>query len=217
MKKHFTKKRVVLLSLFILPLVFFLVLSTGINNFKKLPVVTERVLDLPKKDSLGIQLEERISIICFLGSDVELSKGGIFNLNQKIYKPFYGFNDFQLIAIYPKTKRTLALDLQKKIAEFTDMSRWRLVGLDSLEIEKVYQSFDTGEPLVNLQSNKAFIVDKDLNLRGRNNDEDTLNGILFGYNMNSVAELNNKMKDDVKIVLAEYRLALKREKNKRKI
>ena len=28
--------------------------------------------------------------------------------------------------------------------------------------------------------------------------------------MNSVAELNKKMKDDVKVVLAEYRLALKK-------
>lgn len=217
MKKHFTQKRVVLLSLFILPLVFFLVLSTGVNNFKKLPVVTEGITELPNKDSLGIQLEDRISILCFPGKEIESSQGGVFNLNQKIYKPFYGFNDFQLLVVYPKSYQEEARKLKKKIAEFTDMSRWKLVGLDSIEIENLYQSFATGDQLINLKSNKAFIVDKDLNLRGRNNDEDSLNGILFGYNMNSVAELNSKMKDDVKIVLAEYRLALKRKKNKRKI
>lgn len=217
MKKHFTQKRVVLLSLFILPLVFFLVLSTGVNNFKKLPVVTEGITELPNKDSLGIQLEDRISILCFPGKEIESSQGGVFNLNQKIYKPFYGFNDFQLLVVYPKSYQEEARKLKKKIAEFTDMSRWKLVGLDSIEIENLYQSFATGDQLINLKSNKAFIVDKDLNLRGRNTDEDSLNGILFGYNMNSVAELNSKMKDDVKIVLAEYRLALKRKKNKRKI
>ena len=35
--------------------------------------------------------------------------------------------------------------------------------------------------------------------------------------MKSVAELNNKMKDDVKVVLAEYRLALKKNNADREI
>jgi hypothetical protein len=54
----------------------------------------------------------------------------------------------------------------------------------------------------------VFIVDKDQNLRGRNNDEDE--GTKYGFDTTSVAELNNKMEDDVKIILAEYRLALKK-------
>ena len=33
---------------------------------------------------------------------------------------------------------------------------------------------------------------------------------MFGYNSSSVAEINNKMVDDVKVILAEYRLALKK-------
>lgn len=217
MNKLLTTKRLVLVALFILPLVFFLVLSTGINNFEKLPVLTQKVSEIPNKDSIGVQLQERISMVCFLGNDIESIQGGVFNVNQKIYKPFYGFKDFQLIAIYPKGKRADAEALQKKIAEFTDMSRWRLVGLDSLQITQIFESFNAGLSLKDLQSNRVFIIDKDLNLRGRKTDEDTENGMLFGYNMNSVAELNNKMKDDVKIVLAEYRLALKRDKNKRKI
>ena len=35
-------------------------------------------------------------------------------------------------------------------------------------------------------------------------------GILFGFNTQSVAEINNKMVDDVKVILAEYRRALKK-------
>jgi hypothetical protein len=54
----------------------------------------------------------------------------------------------------------------------------------------------------------VFIVDKDQNLRGRTDDEDK--GILYGYDSRSVSELNNKMNDDVKVILAEYRLALKK-------
>lgn len=53
-----------------------------------------------------------------------------------------------------------------------------------------------------------FIVDKKLNLRGRDDDED--HGKLYGYDSRDVAELSNKMNDDVKVILAEYRLALKK-------
>ena len=54
----------------------------------------------------------------------------------------------------------------------------------------------------------VFIVDKDRNLRGRDDDNDI--GTLYGYNSSSVAELTKKMTDDIKIILAEYRLALKK-------
>jgi hypothetical protein len=33
---------------------------------------------------------------------------------------------------------------------------------------------------------------------------------LYGFNAESVAEINNKMLDDVKVILAEYRRALKK-------
>ena len=45
-------------------------------------------------------------------------------------------------------------------------------------------------------------------LRGRDDDNDS--GTLYGYNSSSVAELTKKMTDDIKIILAEYRLALKK-------
>jgi hypothetical protein len=50
-------------------------------------------------------------------------------------------------------------------------------------------------------------------LRGRDDDEEV--GTLFGYNTSSVAELNKKMTDDVKVILAEYRLALKKNNSDR--
>ena len=60
----------------------------------------------------------------------------------------------------------------------------------------------------NLSSPYVFIIDKDKKLRGRNDDEDT--GTLYGFDARSVAEINKKMIDDVKVIFAEYRLALKR-------
>lgn len=56
----------------------------------------------------------------------------------------------------------------------------------------------------------AFIIDKELHLRGRENDEDSVEGILYGYSAETVAPIHKKMVDDVKVMVAEYRLALKR-------
>ena len=79
----------------------------------------------------------------------------------------------------------------------------------SKDIEKHFKSLKT---TLNLDAKHStpyvFIIDKNSDLRGRDDDEDT--GTLFGYNAESVAEINNKMEDDIKVILAEYRLALKK-------
>jgi hypothetical protein len=58
-------------------------------------------------------------------------------------------------------------------------------------------------------------VDRKGNLRGRINDKDSKEGTLFGYNIESVSELNSKMKDDVLVLFYEYYAAFK-DKNKNK-
>ena len=199
--KFFTKKRIVLFLLFIFPLMFYLVLSSGINNFAKLPIVTKSIADVSLIDSTNsVKFERNISVVCFLGEDIEGIKGAIFNLNQKIYKPFYGFKNFQVIAIYPNNKIAEVKELQKEVAAFTDMVKWKFVASSRAEIAALYDSFKTDELLDNSQSTKDF---KD--------------GTLFGYDMNSVAILKDKMKDDVKVLLAEYRLALKKNDADRQI
>ena len=46
---------------------------------------------------------------------------------------------------------------------------------------------------------------QDLNLRGNRDDDN-----FIGYNSKSIADINNNMVDDVKVILAEYRMALKK-------
>lgn len=199
-----------LFALFIVPLLFYIFLSMGINNFAKLPIVTKNVIDVAEIDK-KVQFKKHISIVTFLGDDIQNVKGSIFNLNQKIYKLFYGFKDFQMIVIVPKGQEPEVEKLQKEIGAFTNMIKWKFIFATKDEIKVLYDSFKTNKPLnKHLYSKKAFIIDKKVNLRGRNDDKDSKNGKLFGYNMQSVGELNDKMKDDVKVVLAEYRLALKK-------
>lgn len=214
--KFFTKKRVVLFLLFIFPLICFLILSTGKNNFTKLPVLKENLIDVSQIDaSKKVQLKNFVTIVCFLGNDVANNKSGLFNLNEKIYKAFADYNQFQILAIYPNGKEVEVAQLKKEIGAFTDMQKWVFMASSKEEIKAFYDGFSFKEPLVNLASSKVFLIDKDVNLRGRINDADTKDGKLYGYNMNSVSVLNGKLKDDVKVVYYEYYAAFKdRNKNK---
>ena len=95
------------------------------------------------------------------------------------------------------------------------MQKWVFLSSSKEEIEGFYTSFAYNEPLINLSSSKAFLIDKKVNLRGRIKDADSKDGMLYGYNMNSVAVLNGKLKDDVKVLYYEYYAAFKdRNKNK---
>lgn len=209
-----TKKRFILVALFIFPLLFFLLLATGINNFTTLPVLSSGITDIKEIDSTKtLTMRNKVTVLCFLGKEMEQKKGGLFNLNQKIYKEFYGHLAFQLIAIYPKGYEVNAEKLQSQIGTFTDLSKWKFVALEEDAIINLYAKLKTNESMDDsFYSNKAYIIDKELNLRGRDDDKDSKDKILYGYNMNSVAELNNKMEDDIKVLLYEYRAAFKNKK-----
>lgn len=202
------KKTFVLVVLFILPLVAYLFFASGVNNFGKLPILTEDILDVPENTD-KITFENKITILGFLGNNVELKKGNAFNLNQKIYKPFYEFNDFQMVMIMPLGTEDKVEELKAELGNLADIKNWKFIFTEDEEIRTIFNSLKTNLSLdENLGSHFVFIIDKKKNLRGRTNDEEETTK--FGFNATSVAELNNKMEDDVKIILAEYRMALKK-------
>jgi len=208
----------VVVVLFIMPLVFYILLLTGTNNFAKLPVLTEQVSDVndfnhPALDT--VTLDGNITILCFFGDDLDAVKSNALNLNEKIYKHFYKFKDFQFVAVLPNGTEKQSEALLKRFSVVTDMQKWKSVYGTPEQIQTLFKSLKTPFPLAeNSYTPYAFIVDKDQNLRGRVDDDDTA-GILYGYNAETVAPIHNKMVDDVKVLVAEYRMALK--KNKRKI
>lgn len=202
------KKTFVLVVLFVLPIVAYLFFASGVNNFGKLPILTENIDDVSAIDE-NVTLNDKITVLGFLGSDVEIKKGNAFNLNQKIYKPFYEFKDFQFVMLVPKGNEAKVVELENELANLADTKKWKFVFGEDEQIRNFYNSLKTGLPLdEKLATPYVFIIDKDKNLRGRTDDEDE--GTKYGFNAVSVADLNNKMEDDVKIILAEYRLALKK-------
>ena len=209
-----TKKYFVLCILFIFPLVIYLFFASGKNNFALLPVLTEDVNEIKNFKTLSgekIQLEDKISILGFWGEDLSEKKGDALNLNQKIYKRFYQFNDFQFVMVLENGQQDQVNILKEELQEGvgTDLVKWRFAFGSPDEIQDLFDSLRTN---LNLSQGKSspyvFIIDKEVNLRGRDDDEDV--GTLYGFNSQSVAEINNKMVDDVKVILAEYRRAWKK-------
>ena len=202
------KKIFVLVTLFVLPVVVYLFFASGVYNFGKLPILTENVADVSAFDST-VSFENKITILGFMGTDVTSKKGNAFNLNQKIYKRFYEFNDFQFVMIAAMGMGAQTEELKKELAGITKVEKWNFVFLSDTDITALFKSLQTNLTLdEDLSTTYVFIIDKDKNLRGRNDDEDEVTK--YGFNTSSVADLNNKMEDDVKIILAEYRLALKK-------
>lgn len=213
MSKSF-KKYFVLTILFIFPIVIYLFFASGKNNFALLPVLTEQIDELKDWNTLSgnpVQLQDRITVIGFWGDDLANKKGDALNLNQKIYKRFYQFKDFQFVMVLREGQQeeveTLKSELKTGVG--TDLVKWNFIFGSDNQIDHLYQSLKTPLTLTNNKSLPyVFIIDKERNLRGRDDDEDV--GTLYGFNAQSVAEINNKMVDDIKVILAEYRRAWKK-------
>ncbi len=208
------KKYFVLGILFIFPIVVYLFFASGINNFAKLPILQKNIAEIAEWQTLSgknVQLENNISIIGFWGDDLDYRKLDAFNLNQKIYKRFYKFKDLQFIMVVLNDNQDKLLKIidELKKGSSEDMSKWKFILGDETKIQGLFSSLGSDIELNNkLSTPFVFIVDKDKNLRGR--DDDNSVGTLYGYNSSSVAELTKKMTDDIKVILAEYRLALKK-------
>lgn len=209
------KKAFILIVLFVLPIVAYLFFASGVHNFGRLPVLTENVSDVSVIDP-NTTFKNKITILGFLGNNVDFKKGNALNLNQKIYKDFHQFNDFQFVMIMPKGTEENVETLKNELSELVEIDKWKFVFADPSQIQDIFSSLKTDLQLdENYSTPYVFIVDKDAALRGRNQDEE--HETIYGFDATSVAELTNKMIDDVRIILAEYRMALKKNNANRDI
>ena len=213
MKKEDIQKKIVLGLLFVFPIVVYLFFASGKNNFAKLPILTNEVNELSSLASItddSIRLQDRITVLGYWGGSLDTKKAEALNLNEKIYKRFYEFEDFQFVFLVNKERLDQVDSLKTALQEGvgTKLVKWNFISATTQEIKTHFNSLKTR---LSLETNGSlpyvFIIDKDRNLRGRNDDEDE--GTLYGFDARSVAQLNKKMIDDVKVILAEYRLALK--------
>ncbi len=215
------KKKIILLTLLALPIVIYLIFASATHNQLFLPTISKNNKELPAWPSLDgkkVSLQDKITVLGFIGSDVKRNQGNIFNLNQKIYDKYVGFKDFQIVMIAKDGSQTQVKELIEKLSGFTEnMSAWKFVFAKPEEIQSYYDSFHLiGKLDSDKSTSEVIILDKDRNHRGRKGkNKEGIEEYKESYNTISAADLHNDMSDDVKIMLREYRLALKRNNNKK--
>jgi len=211
------KKNIVLFVLFILPIGAYLFFATGVNSFVTLPTVTPNIPDLGHWTSLSgekVTLNKKITVLGFTGNNLLHFKGDYFNLNQKIYNKNREFKDFQFVMVSPEGTQDQVKEILKGLQDLTDTSKWLFVFAPTNEIQDYYNTLKLkGKLRPDFGTENVFIIDKKRNLRGRKDKDEYKEG----YNTSSPSDLYNEMTDDVKVILAEYRLALKKNNADRQI
>ncbi|MDT8346620.1 MAG: hypothetical protein RQ756_02365 [Flavobacteriaceae bacterium] len=205
------RKYLVLFLLFVMPLGVYLFFASGVHNFAKLGLAKPSITafaQLPDQ-STGefFSLEDKISLITFFGENPEAYKLQSFNLYQKICSKYAGFDDFQCVTfVLPEAKQSQLEILQSINPEIEVTAFWKIVELSEARTKNLLQELvaqnATAYP-------NAFIIDKKLNLRAGDSKEEDVDVVLKGYPAKTIADINTYLADDIKVILAEYRLALK--------
>ena len=206
------KKIAVLTILFVLPIVCYLFFSSGINGFSTLPTLTPAVKDMKAWNTLRndtISLNNKITVLGFGGEEVLANRENLFNLNLKIYERYHAFDDLQFVILCPIGTEKEAKHIVDKFSTIVDVTQWNFVFAPKEEIIEFHAGLKMKKSLDKYAGTpEVFIIDKERNLRGRK-DEDP-EEYKEGYDTSTVSELSNEMLDDFKIILYEYRAALKK-------
>lgn len=215
------KKKLVLIALFVLPVVTYLFFTTSVANFTSLPIVSEQVsevafLQSPSRaiSSVGLdslQLKDRVTVVGYLGDALKDNVGFTANLNLTVYKYYQGFDEFQMLFFVNPGSEDQVAEVKESLARVTDVSKLYFVTATPEEVRAHFDSLKTPYAAdLSGFSPFVFIIDKDLNLRSRDDDMKKQNN--YGYDLTQAVE-TGYLKDDIKVVLAEYRLALKKNRN----
>lgn len=214
------KKKLVLVSLFVLPIVAYLFFASGVYNFANLPLVTEKVEDVSRYASqeykvvqtaeVPLTLNNHITLVGYLGDGLMQNEGYTANLNLMIFKYFERYDDFQMVLFVNKGSEEVVEALKTELARIFDTSKMRFVVATKEQTAVHFKSLDTGLSMMSDGGHpNVFLIDKALSLRSGHEDK---KANAYGYDFTQAVEMGY-LKDDIKILLAEYRLALKKNNN----
>ncbi len=214
------KKKLVLVSLFVLPIVAYLFFASGVYNFANLPLVTEKVEDVSRYASqeykvvqtaeVPLTLNNHITLVGYLGDGLMQNEGYTANLNLMIFKYFERYDDFQMVLFVNKGSEEVVEALKTELDRIFDTSKMRFVVATKEQTAAHFKSLDTGLSMMSDGGHpNVFLIDKALSLRSGHEDK---KANAYGYDFTQAVEMGY-LKDDIKILLAEYRLALKKNNN----
>lgn len=242
-KYKVTWKGAVLISILLLPSSIYLVLTTGRHNFVHLPIVGPReaieVVDengntivdtvyhqipdftLINQDGDTVTREDMLGKIYvadfFFTRCPTICPAMQFSM-LRLQNRFVDYNDFALVSHSvdplfdtPEVLNTYAEELG------ADLSNWTFLTGEKDSIYKLaYEGYfvnameDDGAPGGFLHSEYLVLVDKEGRIRSGLDDDGNIRGVYDGTSDHDVGELI----DDIKVLMAEYRLALKKNEPK---
>ncbi|MFT5846533.1 MAG: hypothetical protein ACJARX_000405 [Psychroserpens sp.] len=216
MEKSRIKRNLVLGILFFLPVAFLLMLYPSSHNYDPLDIVEEDISDLDVFTSgyeKKILLKDHITVLGFFGNEPENNLIAAANLKELVYDSFLGFKKFQVVIVLPKGTEAKAKAFHKEINNFEDMRFWHYVFGEPNDIKRIFNSLKLEENLDDdLFTDHVFIIDKDLNQRGRlddrtDNEKEKKDSLytMYSYDCIDIYDIKNKMSDDLRILLTEYR------------
>lgn len=213
MEKKQIKRNVILGILFFLPVMFVLILSLSKENYNTLDIIKEGVVELPVNEA-NITLQDHITVLAFFGSKPLDKVIAGSNLKELVYDKFKGFKKFQIVVLVAEEAKEEAQKLYREIATYEDLRFWHFVTANEYEILSTFKGLKSdGELDKNLSTDHVYIIDTDLNQRGRLDDrsdnEKIKNKEIYGlnsYDCIEVAVIKNKMSaEDLRVLFTEYR------------
>ncbi len=211
MNKKLVIRYTVLGILFFLPVAFLLMLLPAKHNYNALDIVKGNIQDIQTVSDYA--LKDHITVLAFFGKDPLQKTTAASNLKELIYDKFKGFKKFQIVAIMsPDAQENLDV-LKAEIESHEDLKYWHFVFLSDEDTQTIFDSLHSDRPLNDdLSTSRVFIVDMDLNQRGRLDDrterEQEKNQVVYdltSYDCVEVAILKNKMSEDMRVLFTEYR------------
>ncbi|MCF8256104.1 MAG: SCO family protein [Flavobacteriales bacterium] len=223
-----TRKYLVLFALLLLPSLLYLYLIQGKHNFAHLPFVTYMdeqgdlqvrkapVFAFPDQngDTLrSLDMRGRIYLVDFFFTSCP-SICPIMTANMtKVHERFQHYDDFQIISITVDPKRDTPEMLKEYVvSRKIDSPKWHFLTGDKDSLYAVAYKFlssameDNAAPGGFLHTEYFVLIDKEGNMRSREDDNGNIIGVYDGTNSAHI----NDLIDDIKILIAEYNLELKK-------
>jgi len=223
-----TKKYLVLFALLLLPSLLYLYLIQGKHNFAHLPYVTytddngelvqREAPDFHLTDQNGApfakaDLADKIYVVNFFFTSCP-SICPIMTANMtKIHERFLHYEDLEIISLTVDPKRDTPSVLKEyAVNRKIDSPKWHFLTGEKDSLYAVAYKFlssameDGSAPGGFLHTEYFVLVDKEGKMRSRVDDNDNLIAVYDGTN---AAHINDLI-DDIKILIAEYNLELKK-------
>lgn len=216
MKKQRFKRNAVLGILFFLPVLFLLFLYPSSHNYIPLDIVNKNVSELSffkSNSEENVQLKDHITVLGFFGNQPENHTIEALNLKELVYDKFKGFKKFQVVIVMPNGTEEQVEALKTKVNNYEEVKFWHYVFGTPNDIKSLYSSLKSNSNLSeHLSTEDIFLIDKDLNQRGRLDDRtkrelegNQPNYALYSYNCIDIDAIKNKMSDDMRVLFTEYR------------